>query len=246
MNNKVVIITGGSNGIGKTAALEFANLGANVLITGRRQEALAEVASLHKNIEAIVADSEEHSSAQIITNAAIEKWGRIDVLVNNAGAGANANLDEISAERIEQMFAINVTATSLLTKACLPYLKVSKGNIVNISSTIGHMPAANLSHYGASKAAVDYLTKSWALELAPDIRVNAVAPGPTYSGALTGMMGLSKEQAEEVEKQEALMIPMGRRGNTKDISRWIVKLAEPESAWVTGQVIGVDGGLGLR
>ncbi|EGR2607971.1 SDR family NAD(P)-dependent oxidoreductase [Vibrio alginolyticus] len=246
MKNKVVIITGGSNGIGKTAALEFANLGAHVLITGRRAQALSEVASLHQNIETIVADSEDQASAQLIVDAAIEKWGRIDVLVNNAGAGANATLDEISAERIEQMFAINVVATSLLTKAALPYLKRSQGNIINISSTIGHMPAANLSHYGASKAAVEYLTKSWALELAPNIRVNAVAPGPTYSGALTGMMGLSKEQAEAVEKQEASMIPMGRRGNPEDISRWIVKLAEPESAWVTGQVIGADGGLGLR
>ena len=107
------------------------------------------------------------------------------------------------------------------------------------------MPAPNLSHYGASKAAVEYLTKSWALELAPDIRVNAIAPGPTYSGALTGMMGLSSEQAEAVEKQEKSMIPLGRRGIPEDISRWIVKLAESESSWVTGQVIGIDGGLGL-
>lgn len=246
MNNKVVIITGGSNGIGKSAALEFAHLGANVLITGRRAEPLSEVTKLHKNIAMIVADSYDDSSAQLIVDAALEKWGRIDVLVNNAGAGANANLDEIDGEKITQIFSINVLSTSLLSKVCLPYLKKSQGNIINISSTIGHMPAANLSHYGASKAAIDYLTKSWALELAPDIRVNAVAPGPTYSGALTGMMGLSKEQAERVEKQEEAIIPMGRRGNPKDVSRWIVKLAEPESSWITGQVIGVDGGLGLR
>ncbi|CAM3192320.1 SDR family NAD(P)-dependent oxidoreductase [Vibrio rarus] len=245
MNNKVVIITGGSNGIGKAAALEFARLGANVLITGRRAEPLAEVAKCHASIETIVADSSDESSAQIIVDAAIEKWGRIDVLVNNAGAGTNANLDEMNGEDIANIFSINVVATSLLSKASLPYIKENKGNIVNISSTIGHMPAAGLSHYGASKAAVDYLTKSWALELAPDIRVNAVAPGPTYSGALTGMMGLSKEQADKVEKQEESMIPMGRRGNAEDISRWIVKLAEPESSWITGQVIGADGGLGL-
>ncbi|MGF1699572.1 SDR family oxidoreductase [Photobacterium makurazakiensis] len=245
MKNKVVIITGGSNGIGKASALEFANLGANVLITGRREVHLKEVAALHSNIETIVADSREASSAQLIVEAAIEKWGRIDVLVNNAGAGRNANLDEMDEAQITDIFALNVVATSLLAKASLPYLKESKGNIVNISSTIGHMPAPSLSHYGASKAAVEYLTKSWALELAPDIRVNAVAPGPTYSGALTGMMGLSPEQAEKVEKQEESMIPLGRRGVPEDISRWIVKLAEPESSWMTGQVIGPDGGLGL-
>lgn len=245
MKNKVVIITGGSNGIGKSAALEFARLGANVLITGRRIEPLLAVASLHHNVEVLVADSEEQSSAQTIVDTALAKWGRIDVLLNNAGAGVNANLEDIDREGIAKIFEINVIATSLLSKACLPHLKKSQGNIINISSTIGHMPAANLSHYGASKAAVEYLTKAWALELAPDIRVNAIAPGPTYSGALMGMMGLSEEQAKKVEQQEEAMIPMGRRGQPEDISRWIVKLAEPESSWMTGQVIGADGGLGL-
>lgn len=245
MKNKVVIITGGSNGIGKASALDFAKLEAKVLITGRHELPLKKVAALHRNIEFVVADSRDPSSASSIVAAAIDKWGHIDVLVNNAGAGKNAKLDEIDEEQITDIFSLNVVATSLLTKASLPYLRESKGNIINISSTIGHMPAPNLSHYGASKAAVEYLTKSWALELAPDIRVNAIAPGPTYSGALTGMMGLSSEQAEAVEKQEKSMIPLGRRGIPEDISRWIVKLAESESSWVTGQVIGIDGGLGL-
>lgn len=246
MENKVVIITGGSNGIGKQAAIEFAQKGAKVLITGRRAAALEQVALLHQNISAVVADSADASSATLIVDTAIEKWGQIDVLVNNAGAGANANLEEMTEQGIADIFAINVIATSLLTKTCLPYLKATKGSIINVSSTIGHMPAAGLSHYGASKAAVDYLTKSWALELAPDIRVNAVAPGPTESGALTGMMGLSKEQAAQVEENEKAMIPLGRRGIPEDISRWIVLLAEPTSSWVTGQVIGVDGGLGIN
>ncbi|WP_375753832.1 SDR family NAD(P)-dependent oxidoreductase [Vibrio sp. HN007] len=242
MKDKVVIITGGSNGIGKSAALEFAEHGAKVLITGRRIDALNDVSALSENIFPLIADSSDPSSAQHIVDKVIEKWGRIDVLVNNAGAGANANLDDMTAEQINDVFAVNVIGTSILTKACLPYLKEAKGNIINISSTVGHTPLAGLSHYGASKAAVEYLTKSWALELAPDVRVNAVAPGPTYSGALTGMMGLSEEQAAKVEEQEQAAVPMGRRGVPEDISRWILLLAEPASSWVTGQVIGVDGG----
>jgi NAD(P)-dependent dehydrogenase (short-subunit alcohol dehydrogenase family) len=103
-----------------------------------------------------------------------------------------------------------------------------------------------LSHYAASKAALEHLTRCWALELASlGVRVNAVAAGPTESGALTGMMGLSPEQAAAIEHQEAERIPLGRRGVPADVARWIVQLAQPASAWVTGQVITVDGGLEL-
>jgi NAD(P)-dependent dehydrogenase (short-subunit alcohol dehydrogenase family) len=115
-----------------------------------------------------------------------------------------------------------------------------------VSSTFGHKPAADLSHYAASKAALEHLTRCWALELAPHgIRVNAVAAGPTESGALTGMMGLSPEQAAAVKAQEREQIPLKRRGDPEDVARWIVQLAGPASAWVTGQVLAVDGGLGL-
>ena len=105
---------------------------------------------------------------------------------------------------------------------------------------------AGLSHYAASKAALEHLTRCWALELAPlGVRVNAIAAGPTESGALTGMMGLSPEQAEAVKERERVRIPLKRRGHPNDVARWIVSLADPASEWVTGQVIAVDGGLGL-
>jgi NAD(P)-dependent dehydrogenase (short-subunit alcohol dehydrogenase family) len=105
---------------------------------------------------------------------------------------------------------------------------------------------AGLSHYAASKAALEHLTRCWALELAPlGVRVNAIAAGPTESGALTGMMGLSPEQAEAVKERERERIPLKRRGHPNDVARWIVSLADPASEWVTGQVIAVDGGLGL-
>jgi NAD(P)-dependent dehydrogenase (short-subunit alcohol dehydrogenase family) len=155
-------------------------------------------------------------------------------------------LKDATAERIASIFAVNVIGPSLLTAAALPYLAATKGAVVNVSSTFGHKPAVELSHYAASKAALEHLTRCWALELAPQgIRVNAVAAGPTESGALTGMMGLSAEHAGAVEEMEREQIPLKRRGQPNDVARWIVQLTDPASEWVTGQVISVDGGLSL-
>jgi NAD(P)-dependent dehydrogenase (short-subunit alcohol dehydrogenase family) len=236
MKDKVVIVTGGSSGIGQAAALGFAELGAKVIVTARRAAILEEAAAIHPNIVPLVADAASPDDAARTIAKAVEDWGRLDVLVNNAGAGAILPLAEATAERITSIFAVNVLGPSLLAAAALPHLIATKG----------HKPAADLSHYAASKAALEHLTRCWALELAPHgIRVNAVAAGPTESGALTGMMGLSPEQAAAVKAQEREQIPLKRRGDPEDVARWIVQLAGPASAWVTGQVLAVDGGLGL-
>ncbi|HEX3661706.1 MAG TPA: SDR family oxidoreductase [Acidobacteriaceae bacterium] len=152
--DKVVIVTGGSSGIGLSAAIQFANLGAFVLITGRRAEALAEAGNRHPNIEAMIADLSRAEDAFRTISRSIERWGRLDVLVNNAGADAIMPLSEIDAPRINEIFAVNVLRPSLLAKEALPHLKESKGSIVNISSTYGSKPGMGLSHYGASKAAL--------------------------------------------------------------------------------------------
>ena len=246
LQDRIVIITGGSAGIGRATALSFASMGARVLITGRRAANLYETEKDQSNIETIVADAAEPEDAVRTIARAIELWGRLDVLVNNAGAGAIMPLADVTAKRVIDIFAVNVLGPSLLAKEALPYLKETKGSIINISSTYGSKPGAALSHYGASKAAVEYLTRSWALELAPlGIRVNAVAVGPTETGALESMMGLSKQQAEVVKQGEREQIPLGRRGTPDDVSRWIVLLADPASDWLTGQVLAIDGGLGL-
>jgi NAD(P)-dependent dehydrogenase (short-subunit alcohol dehydrogenase family) len=227
-------------------AVSFASMGARVLITGRRVASLDETAKDQSNIKTLVADAAEPADAARTIARAIELWGRLDVLVNNAGAGAIMPLADVTAKRITDIFAVNVLGPSLLAKEALPYLTKTKGSIVNISSTYGSKPGAALSHYGASKAALEYLTRSWALELAPlGIRVNAVAVGPTETGALEGMMGLSRQQAEAVKQEEREHIPLGRRGLPRDVSRWIVFLADPASDWITGQVLAVDGGLSL-
>ena len=246
LDDRVVIVTGGSSGIGRAVALDLAGRGAKVLVTGRRAAPLEEVAALSRNMATFVADTARPEDARRTVGRAVELWGRLDGLVNNAGAGALMSLEEATAERIDSIFAVNVVGPSLLAAAALPHLATSRGSIVNVSSTFGHKPAAGLSHYAASKAALEHMTRCWALELAPrGVRVNAVAAGPTESGALTGMMGLSPEEAAAVEKAEREQSPLGRRGKPDDVARWIVALADPASEWVTGQVIAIDGGLAL-
>lgn len=242
--NFTVIITGGSSGIGRAAAMQFAELGANVLITGRRSGPLQEVAENHPNIEGFVADAGNAEDAGATIEKAMGLWSRIDVLINNAAAGFPAALKDTTEENINAIFSTNVTGPSLLAKEVLPYIKNAEGSIINISSTFGHKAAAEIGHYAASKAALEHLTRCWALELAADkVRVNCVAPGPTETAALKEMMGLSEEEANHVKEEERKQIPVGRRGNPEEVVRWITALADPASSWVTGQVISVDGGL---
>lgn len=246
LQDKVVIITGGTSGIGRAAARSFAEHGAKVLITGRRAAPLRQATGDHPRIAGVTADVSIPADAARTIAETLNAWGRVDVLVNNAGAGALLALADAKAEQISSIFAVNVVGPSLLAAAALPYLAATQGSIVNVSSTFGSKPAAGLSHYAASKAALDHLTRCWAIELAPQgVRVNAVAAGPTETGALTGMMGLSPEQAQAVKERERERIPLGRRGVPEEVARWIVALADPASAWITGQVITVDGGLGI-
>jgi NAD(P)-dependent dehydrogenase (short-subunit alcohol dehydrogenase family) len=244
--NKVVIITGGSSGIGRAAALAFAEKGTRVLITGRRRAPLEAVARAHPNIECLVADTAKAENAPRTVEHVLALWGRLDVLVNNAGAGAPMPLASATADRVSDIFAVNVLGPSLLAGRAIPHLEATKGSIINISSTFGHKAIAGFSHYAASKAALEHLTRCWALELAPQrIRVNAVAAGPAETAALVEMMGLSPEQAEHIKEDERKLIPLRRRGTPEEVARWIITLADPAADWVTGQVISVDGGLGI-
>ncbi|WP_050420871.1 SDR family NAD(P)-dependent oxidoreductase [Bradyrhizobium tropiciagri] len=242
---KVIVLTGGTSGIGRAAAIRLANQGDKVLVTGRRAGPLDETIAEHPNIAGIVADAASTDDARRTIAKAMDLWGRIDALVNTPRR-AILPLADTTADRIMDIFSVNVLGPSLLASAALPHLKARRGTIINVSSTFGHRPAAGLSHYAASKAALEHLTRCWALELAPfGIRVNAVAAGPTESGALTGMMGLTQEQAAAVKEQERARIPLGRRGVPHDVAEWIVRLAGSASEWMTGQVVAIDGGLGL-
>ncbi|MEV7283219.1 SDR family oxidoreductase [Streptomyces sp. NPDC093252] len=245
LTGQVVIVTGAGSGIGRATAHAFADAGAQVLGVGRRKDALEETAADRPRIAAHPADLSDPDTPQGVIDAAIERWGHLDTLVNNAGATRMMPLDRTTAEGIAALFDLNVTAPSLLAAAALPHLRKRRGTIVNVSSTYGHRPLAGAAHYGASKAALEQLTRAWALELAPDgIRVNAVAPGPTESEALAAA-GLPEGVVDRIKRDEADRVPLGRRGEPHEIADWILRLADPATTWLTGQILTIDGGLEL-
>lgn len=243
MQNQVAIITGGGTGIGRAAAIRLAQAGARVAIVGRRPGPLQETAKLDENIRPITADIASEADRQRVIETVAKRWDRIDVLVNNAASFVQRSLDAIDETLLTSLFATNVVAPSLLTQAALPFLKTARGSIINISSTFGHKAAADISHYAATKAALEHLTRCWALELARSgIRVNAIAPGPTETGILQDS-GLTDAVIAQLKQDEANRIPLGRRGNPEDVAAWILHLADPSATWITGQVISIDGGL---
>jgi NAD(P)-dependent dehydrogenase (short-subunit alcohol dehydrogenase family) len=246
MQDKVMIVTGGAAGIGLATARLFTRAGGRVLITGRRAAQLEAAAAGEARIATLVADAALPADAPRTVAAALALWGRIDVLVNNAGAGHPMPLAALDPARLQGLYAVNVFGPALLASAALPHLEGSRGSIVNVSSTLGRKPLAGFADYAASKAALEQMTRCWALELAPKgVRVNAVAAGPVESDFLQDRMGFTAEEADAIRQRERELIPLRRRGEPADVAAWIVALAGPGAAWVTGQVLGVDGGFSL-
>ncbi|TDC55119.1 SDR family oxidoreductase [Actinomadura sp. KC345] len=242
---RAVVVTGAGSGIGRAASRHFADAGARVIGVGRREDALKETAADRPGIAVHPADLRDPDAARDVIDAAIDRWGRLDVLVNNAGATRMMPLADTTSDGIASLFELNVTAPSLLAGAALPHLRAAKGAIVNVSSTYGHRPLPGAAHYAASKAALEHLTRSWAVELAADgIRVNALAPGPTESEALTAA-GLAPAVVDQIKRDEAARIPLGRRGDPEEVATWILRLADPRTTWLTGQTLTLDGGLEL-
>ncbi|WP_393086409.1 SDR family NAD(P)-dependent oxidoreductase [Streptomyces sp. LN704] len=243
--DRVAIVTGAGSGIGRATAIALAEAGAHVLGVGRRKDALEETARAHSGIVVLPLDIREENAADRVVATAVERWGRIDVLVNNAGATAVMSLAESDRSVITSLFDLNVTAPSMLAHAALPHLRDSSGSIVNVSSTYGHRPLAGGAHYAATKSALEQLTRSWALELASDgVRVNAIAPGPTKTDVLVAA-GLAQDTIDELRAYERDRIPTGRLGDAEDVAGWILRVADPLSTHLTGQVLTIDGGLEL-
>jgi NAD(P)-dependent dehydrogenase (short-subunit alcohol dehydrogenase family) len=244
MNSQVVLITGALTGIGRAAAVAFARKGAKVVVSGRRDEAgqalAKELRALGAEAEFINADVRQEDDLRNLVDKTVARFGRLDVAVNNAATeGAVGPIVDQTPETFALTFDTNVRGVVLSMKhEVRAMLAQGSGNIINISSTYGHMGAANASIYVAAKHAVEGITKSVALELASSgIRVNAVAPGPTDTGMLTRFTGTAENKAALVTT-----VPLGRLGLSEEVADGIVFIASDEARFITGQVLNVDGG----
>ena len=244
--SRVAIVTGAGTGIGAAAASTLAANGLDVVLVGRRPETLEEVrAQLAGRTLAVVADLGEPEAAQRIVDETFATFGRLDVLVNNAAVIRNGPFESHSRSTFDWHYAVNVAAPYFLLAAALPHLRESPdAAVVNVSSSVGSMVKPGTTLYGSTKAALEYLTRAWAYELADDrIRVNCIAPGPVD----TPIHATYTDDVPAAYADLARRIPLGRMGSVDDIAAWIWFLVAPETAWTTGNVIHVDGGqvLGL-
>jgi NAD(P)-dependent dehydrogenase (short-subunit alcohol dehydrogenase family) len=241
-NGKTAIVTGASSGIGRAAALAFANAGARVALVARDAAKLHEVASQAANAFAIPADITADDSPDRIVNEVIAKAGGIDVLVNAAGVIATAPTDQTTDETWDRMMNINVRAPFRLMRAAFPHLRARRGAVVNVSSVNGLRAFAGVSVYCASKAALDHLTRCAALDWAPEgVRVNAVNPGVTVTN-LHRRGGMDEEKYAAFLERAKTTHPLGRPGNAEEIASLILYLASDQAAWMTGETIPIDGG----
>ena len=227
---KVAIITGGSSGIGEATGKELAKRG-------------WQVASMTRSSGDFRGDVGADADCRRIAKAVLDKWGRIDALVNNAGttkAVPHAELDKLNAEDFERIFRINVVGAYQMARACAAALKQSRGAIVNVSSVAAVLGTGSSIAYAASKAALNTMTFSLARVLAPEVRVNCVCPGHTNTPWHVAARGA--EGAAEVEKRYAALAPLKAASEPEDVADAIVWLLEGAKR-VTGEIIFVDGGM---
>ena len=243
LDGRVAIITGAGKGIGAGIASAFAEAGADVVLAARTKADLQRVA---EGVEAagrralvVPTDVLELSQLQSLADAALEAFGRIDILVNNAGGFPPKPVAQTTAREFEGAFRFNVTTAFELSRICAPSMVESAGGgaILNISSIAGHKPTPCFAAYGTAKGALSLLTQELAQEFAPKVRVNAIAVGSTKTDALNTIL------TEEIEQTMVDLTPMARLGEVEDIALGALYLCSPAASYVTGDILGVNGGL---
>lgn len=245
VEGKVALVTGGSRGIGQETALELAKSGATgVVITSRKQEnvdlsrkELIEAGADGDRVLALAARADDEDSAHGAVSATIDAFGAFDILVNNAGTNpAFGSLMDVDLGALDKTWAVNMRAPLLWVRAAHQmWMGEHGGAVVNVASVAGLRPSPLMGAYNISKAGLVHMTRQLALELAPEVRVNAVAPAVVK----TRLAGLLLED----EEATAAMHPLGRVGEPGDVARLIVFLASEASSWMTGTIVPVDGGV---
>ncbi|XP_063364746.1 3-oxoacyl-[acyl-carrier-protein] reductase FabG-like [Cydia amplana] len=248
--NKVILVTGASSGIGKATALLFAERGARLALVGRDEAKLRSVAEecakhqlqhLH-----IAADLSTDEGCERVAKQTLEHFGRLDVLVNCAGVAAITSLETADMSSFDRVFGTVVRGAFNLTRLVAPALIATRGSIVNVSSIAATMVHVGSLPYGMAKAALDHFTRLIALELAPKgVRVNTVSPGITNTSLLQRLTGHTDEEHAAFLKNSEARIPMREICEPADVARAIAFLAGGDSRLVTGATVKVDGGLQL-
>jgi 3-oxoacyl-[acyl-carrier protein] reductase len=252
LKGKTAIITGSASGIGAAAALGLAKRGANIIINySKSADEAAKIANDVRNLGADVAvvqaNVADDADCKKLAATAIEKWGGLDILINNAGTtkfASHADLDALTAEDFASIYAVNVIGPYQMTRACAPALKkTTTGAVVNVSSIAGVAGVGSSIAYAASKGALNTLTLSLARALAPEIRVNAVCPGYVATGWFKNRFG--EEAFNRITQEQADAVPLKRAASAEEVADTVLFLACPESRHITGEFIVIDGGMHL-
>ncbi len=243
LDGRGVIVTGATGGIGRAVVSELLRLQARVIAVGRNEQQLARLVDEHgEGMATVCADLGAAGAAAMVVDRAQTLTNRLSGLVNNAGLARFDSLTDASTADLVAMMTVNVVAPAELIRAALPYLEANEGSVVNVSSVGGVLAMPGRSYYAASKAALNSLTRSLAIELAPRVRVNAILPGPVDS-PMWSNMGLDAAGTEQLRAALSAATPMARFGKPEDIARWVAILLDPlVSGWVTGALVPVDGG----
>jgi 7-alpha-hydroxysteroid dehydrogenase len=241
LTGHVAIVTGAGRGIGRAISIAFAEAGADVALAARRADTLDEV---KKEIEArgrraLCVPTDVNDSAQLdrLIDRTVETFGRLDVVVNNAGGTAPTVALMVEDTEFDAAFHFNVTAPLHLSRRAAPHLAKTRGSILNVSSAMSHLVDSGFVAYGTSKAALNHMTRLLAYEWAPKIRVNAIAAGATMTDALDAFVNMG----DLIQQMEALT-PLGRLAQPDDIAAAALFLSSPAGSWITGKVLEVDGG----
>lgn len=244
LHGKSMVVTGAGTGIGRAVARRLLAAGASVTLVGRRPGPLREAADTEGGERSLVhsADISAEPGARAAVEAAVERFGTVDGLVNNAGLARFAPFEKADPADLDAMLGVNLLGPVHLIRAALPELRARQGSVVNVSSVGGVLAMPDRALYGATKAALNSLTRSLARELAPSVRVNAILPGPVDT-PMYGCLGLDERATRDLVAGLVEATPLGRFGAPDDIAVWVCNLLDPEtSGWVTGALVAIDGG----